>query len=185
MTSKLQAFDDLDPALAHLADPRFGPLLQDLRWRQAAAAELPEPCRTLLVHDQHMTAVLQAHYGLPVELHVLQEHQDADVYTRLIVLCLQGRSNEVVETGIMRLSLRLMTDGVRREILSRSAPLGDILIRHDVMRRIEPRWFLQLQGRSPLLEPFGRSVAPACGRIGIIHCDGQPAIELLEVVRAE
>ena len=33
-----------------------------------------------------------------------------------------------------------------------------------------------------MLDHFGSGVRQAYGRVGLIHCDHQPAIELLEVV---
>lgn len=147
--------------------------------------EIPQPADALLVHHEHMTEVLQRHYGWPVDLHVLDEHLDGDVYTRKVSLTPGGKSAPVVEWGIVRLNLRFMSDLVREEILAKRSPLGEILIRHDVHRRIKPRWFLRFPGRGPLLTFFGDpTAAPMYGRIGTIYCNEEPAIELLEIVTA-
>ncbi len=147
-----------------------------------AAGDVPPPFDGLLVHREHMTATLGRHHGRPVELRVLRFRIDGDTYSREIVLTPAG-SETIVEYGIVRLDLSVVSPAVRAEIEARRAPLGDILIRHDVLRRIEPQWYLRFGGESPILEHFRTSGASeAYGRLGTIYCDEAPAIELLEVV---
>jgi len=146
--------------------------------------EIPHPTDELLVHHEHMTEVLRRRYGKPVAVHVLDEHLAGDFYTRKVRLTVTG-SDETVEWGIVRLDLRYMSDIVRNEILAKRSPLGEILIRHDVHRRIKPRWFMRFPARGPMLTFFGETGAtPLYGRIGTIYCDEKPAIELLEIVTA-
>ena len=146
--------------------------------------EIPHPADALLVHHEHMTEVLERRYGGPVELHVLDERLDGDIYTRKIKLIPAGDA-VVVEWGIVRLDLRFMSEAVRGEILAKRSPLGEILIRHDVHRRIKPRWFMRFPARGPMLTFFGDAGdRPLHGRIGTIYCDEKPAIELLEIVTA-
>lgn len=144
--------------------------------------EIPHPSDALLVHHEHMTDVLEKRYGGQIELHVLDEHLDGDIYTRKINLT-SGGGGPVVEWGIVRLDLRFMPGVVRDEILAKQNPLGAILIRHDVHRRVKPKWFLRFPGGGPLLRFFGDpSDAPMYGRIGTIYCNEEPAIDLLEIV---
>jgi len=146
--------------------------------------DIPHPIDELLVHHEHMTEALRRRYGRPVELTVLDEHLDRDFYTRKVSLAPAGGDN-VVEWGIARLELRYMSDDVRAEILAKQSPLGEILIRHNVLRRIKPRWFMRFPARGPMLSFFGDAGdRPLYGRIGTIYCDEKPAIELLEIVTA-
>jgi hypothetical protein len=146
---------------------------------------LPDPCRTLLVHNDHMTTTLESHYGRPVELSVLEERIDGDLYRRMIVLSLRD-SKQVVEFGVVRIDSSLIAPAARAEILNQSAPLGDILIRHNVLRRVEPRWYFQCLPNCPFIRHFGKdgSAKPGqvFGRVGVITCNQQPGIELIEVV---
>jgi hypothetical protein len=146
--------------------------------------EIPFPQDQLLVHHDHMTVVLQRHHGAPVHVHVLDEHLDGDVYTRKISLTPAGRDGKVVEWGIVRLDFRYMAAEVREEILRKQLPLGAILIKHDVLRRIKPRFFLRFPPGGPVLGLFGdtQTSQAAYGRIGSIYCNEEPAIELLEIV---
>jgi hypothetical protein len=75
---------------------------------------------------------------------------------------------------------------VRAEIIAGETPLGRILIKHDVLRRIEPTGFLRVVPGPALMKQFGLAEpAPTFGRLAYIHCNDQPAIELLEVVAPE
>jgi chorismate-pyruvate lyase len=128
-----------------------------------------------------MTEVLFAYHGRAVGLHVLRRTQVADTYTRFIILTAHD-SEQVIETGIVRINLGLLRAAVRQEILDAKKPLGSILIEHDVLRQIEPKWYFRLESSCPMLDHFGSGVRRAYGRVGLIHCDHQPTIELLEVV---
>lgn len=144
--------------------------------------DVPEPSHRLLVHQKHMTIELERHHGKPVDVQVLRERLEHDSYTRMIGLNLRGTST-VVEWGICRLNLRHLSSHVREEILAKAKPLGAILIEHNVYRRIEPRHYVRFAPGSPVVELFdGYNDAPVYGRLGIIYCDDEPAIELLEFV---
>jgi chorismate-pyruvate lyase len=145
-----------------------------------AVNALPAAYRELLVHEEHMTERLAAYHRRPVELIVLNHEQRGEIYSRNILLQLAG-TDHVVEFGVARLDLRFMSPEVRRGVLAREIPLGAILISHDVMRRIEPKWYLRFSADAPICAHFGGE-GDAYGRVGLIHCMGEPAIELLEVV---
>ena len=147
--------------------------------------EIPHPDDELLVHHEHMTVALQRYHGSPVEVQVREEHlsEDGDFYTRMITLTPADAPDKVVEWGIVRLDFRYMDAAVRDEILRKEMPLGAILIKHDVHRRIKPRFFLRFPPGGPVLRLFGAAEQrPVYGRLGTIYCDGEPAIELLEIV---
>ena len=148
--------------------------------------EIPEPFRWLLVHRNHMTKVLEAQYGRAMELDVVEHKLADDFYTRKILLRPAG-TGVVVEFGIVRLNLAFVPKAVREEILERKTPLGAILIRHKVLRRVEPKWYLKFPANAPLLTAAGMVGLghPVYGRIGVIHCENEPAIELLEVVTGD
>jgi chorismate-pyruvate lyase len=149
------------------------------------ADEVPPPYHGLLVHEHHMTVTVEAYHGDRVDVQVLARRQEDDWYARKILLTLQG-SGRVVQFGIVRIQLGYCSPAVREEILAARTPIGRILIEHDVLRRIEPTAFLRvipgtrMQGYFNLDGP-----RPTYGRLAYIHCDGKPAIELLEIVAPE
>ena len=147
--------------------------------------EIPHPDDELLVHHEHMTVALERYHGSAVDVHVQDEHltPDGGLYTRRIFLTPANAPHRPVEWGIVRLDFRYMDDAVRDEILRKQMPLGAILIKHNVHRRIKPRFFLRFPQSGPVLKLFGASeTRPVYGRLGTIYCDDEPAIELLEIV---
>jgi chorismate-pyruvate lyase len=146
--------------------------------------EMPSLPRQLLVHQKHMTRTLHAHYGTPVDVHVQERHQDDNLYSRKIFLTLE-ETPLVVEHGLVRMDFRYMSAKVKASILEEHAPLGSILINQNVLRRIQPRWYLTFPRGSLVLEWFNcQTAGPLYGRLGTIYCNHEPAIELLEIVTA-
>ncbi|MFQ5430255.1 MAG: hypothetical protein ACE5E1_08100 [Phycisphaerae bacterium] len=161
MNSHLHTADDPHAALDHLAGCFFGPGLA-AEAIEIPRDEVPTPFDRLLVHDEHMTDRLKTFHGAPIALEVLATRPHGDRHARKIRLTVAG-SDHVVEVGVARIDLRYTPDRVRAEILERETPLGDILIRHDVLRRIEPKWFFRFDppaapGRA--VESTTRSGAP-------------------------
>ena len=180
MDTEVSTFDDPLSALEALGAEFFGP---DLVAEAVLVPreDVPPPFDALLVHEEHMTTSLQRYHGTPIALEVLEDLSADNDYMRKILLTTAAK--HVVEVGVARIDLQYTSDEVRAEILERKAPLGDILIRHKVLRRIEPKWFFRFEGPGPLLAAFDRPLdGPVYGRVGIIYCDEAPAIELLEVV---
>jgi len=151
-------------------------------WEPVEVEAMPDSFRRLLVHRAHMTTTLRAYHGAAVELGVLADRLDGDVYRRKIVLTLSS-TQRVVEFGIVRIDLRFAPSAVRDSILEGRRPLGEVLIENAVMRSIEPRSYLRFPTPCAMLADAGFPPADAFfGRIGTISCNGERAIELLEVV---
>lgn len=150
-----------------------------------AAEDVPAPYAALLVHDQHMTLTVEARHGGPVDVHILARVQDGDFYARKILLVSRA-TGQVVQFGIVRIRLPYCDADVQREIIAGRTPLGRILIEHNVLRRIQPTAYLRVLPGPALTAWFGaRGRRPTFGRLAYIHCDGKPAIELLEIVTPE
>ncbi len=147
---------------------------------------VPEPYKTLLVHEHHMTVTLERHHGSPVALETLLVRHDGDDYARKLLLR-AGPGGPIVMAGIMRIWLRHVSDDVRSAIVGQREPLGRILIAHDVLRRIETVAFLRVHLGSTIGRVFGYAPedvrgGSTYGRIAVLFCDGEPAVELFEVV---
>jgi hypothetical protein len=173
--------------------PHRGPALPDLyqlfaadtpppKHELLAPDAMPEPYRSLLVHEHHMTVTVEQHYDSLVDVVVLARRRDGDDYARKILLKLQS-DGRIVQSGIARIHLSFCSAAVREAILAEKTPLGRILIENDVLRRIEPTAYFRVCPGPYLRGWFGRpDPFSTYGRLGIIHCDGRPAIELLEVL---
>jgi hypothetical protein len=147
-----------------------------------AADEVPPPYHGLLVHQHHMTVTVEQHHGGLVDVRVLARRQNEDAYARKILLALQT-TRRVVQFGIMRVHLQHCGPEVREEIIAGQTPLGRILIEHNVLRRIEPTAFLRVIPGPAMMAWFGLDEPRLTyGRLAFIHCNGVPAVELLEIV---
>ena len=88
--------------------------------------------------------------------------------------------------GAVRVRLQFCSPAVRAAILEQRTPLGRILIQNKVLRRIEPTAYLKIVPGPDMMQWFNlKEPTLAYGRLGIIHCDGRPAIEVLEIVTPE
>jgi chorismate-pyruvate lyase len=154
-------------------------------WELVAAKEVPPPYQQLLVHEHHMTVTVEAHHGSLVDVRVLERKRAGNDYARKILLALQS-NGRIVQFGIVRIRLPYCSVPVREAILAEKTPLGRILIQHDVLRRIEPTGYLRVIPGPGMMQWFGLAEpTPTYGRLAYIYCDGQPAIELLEIVAPE
>src|SRR6476646_10318643 len=143
--SKLADHPVAEAALMELCRPFLptGPAAFTPRCQVVSPDEIPFPEDQLLVHHDHMTEVLEKHHGSPVKVNVLKAFLDGDIYTRLITLSPSAEPDKIVEWGIARLDLRYLADDVKAEILARKIPLGAVLIKHNVLRRVKPRYFIR------------------------------------------
>lgn len=153
------------------------------RARCVGPEALPEPQRRLLAHAGHMTEVLERTHGGAISVRPYRIRREGDIYGRRIDLFAAGADGPVM-TGIMIFNLALVAPEVRAEILAARSPLGEILIRRRILRRVRPDAFLEFDARDPLAARLGRNgTQPAYGRLATIDCDRQPAVDLLEIVR--
>jgi len=149
---------------------------------EIAPAQVPEPYHQLLVHTHHMTVTVEEFYATPVDVQVLATKQAGHHYSRKILLSRQS-DRHIVQFGIVRLNFDFLDPQVRREIESQQTPLGRILIRHNVLREIELVGLWRVAPGPDLSQLFGTAAGQITyGRTALIHCNGQPAVELLEVL---
>src|SRR5262245_39378311 len=78
------------------------------------AAKVPEPYRSLLVHEHHMTVTVEAHHGSLVDVRVLERRRNGDSYARKILLARQS-DGRIVQFGLVRIHLHYCSDEVRDE----------------------------------------------------------------------
>lgn len=148
-------------------------------------SELPPVYRRLLAHTGHMTVTVEDRHASPVNVEVLQVHQTPSHYSRKILLRRQS-DNRVVQFGIVRLALETLEPPTRDEILSQRTPLGRVLIEHGVMRAVQLLGLWEVACGRDLAELFQTSPSHTTfGRTALIYCNGEPAIELLEIVAPE
>lgn len=170
------------PDLGELAR-LFYPSLDALgAFTAVTANDLPADYRRLLAHQDHMTVTLEAYHGCPVDVHALQRHISASHYARNSILTRQ-RDGAVVQFGIMRMHMTVLSAEVRAQITAENIPLGRILIEHDVLRQIRLQTLWRVEPAAELTRRL-RLDAPrrTFGRTAMMDLYGEPAVELLEIV---
>ncbi len=153
------------------------------RFTEVAASDLPAPYDQLLAHESHMTVSVEQYFQCRVDLKVLETHHTTTRYARKILL-VRPSDSVVVQFGIARLNFRFLDPPVQREIESQRAPLGRILIEHNVLRQVQLASLWRVKPGAELRKLFGLEKEGATyGRTALIYCNGDPAVELLEIVR--
>lgn len=150
---------------------------------EVTADDMPDYARRLLAHHEHMTVTVEAFHGSAVDVRVLSAQTQGDHYARKILLARQS-DGRVVQFGLVRLDLRQIDAEVRREIEGQGKPLGRILIEHNVLRQVELLALWRIRPGDELRELLALSPEQTSiyGRSALIHCNGEPAVDLLEVV---
>jgi chorismate-pyruvate lyase len=104
---------------------------------------VPEPQRTLLVHDRDMTSTLENFHGAGVHLRLVSRARQGDDYFREVVLVLEG-SERPVEFGAIQIHLDRFPENARQAILEEHFPLGHVLRYHAISYTSRPKAFLRI-----------------------------------------
>lgn len=138
---------------------------------------VPEPYKSLLVHERDMTSTLESFHKAGIHLRLVSREQRGDEYFREVVLVLDG-NEKPVEFGAIRINLALFSADARAAILAERFPLGHLLKDFAIEYQSCPRAFLRIASdktingllgltgahllygrRNTLLNPAGESIA--------------------------
>lgn len=111
--------------------------------------EMPQPYRRLLVHDRDMTPTLEAAFGQPIHLRVMQQWISGDLLTRQVLLMLDQEGIPLV-FGAIRIHLDAFPLPAREEILQGRRPLGAILHHHRLEHQSRPQAFIRVEADGPI-----------------------------------
>lgn len=105
--------------------------------------EMPEPARTLLVHNSDMTSTLENFYHDRLRVRVLGSRAAGFKYFRGVALNLEG-NGRLVEFGATKVNLNLLPAAAQDEILREEQPLGRILAVCGVRFASRPAGYLRV-----------------------------------------
>ncbi len=143
---------------------------------------MPEVYRRLLCHEEHMTVAMEAHHESMVDVEVLNVTATGDDYARKILLHRQS-DRAVVQFGIVRINMSLLSKEVRNEIEQQTRPLGRILVRHNVLRTVHLDQLWNIVPGEDLRQTLQCQEAESTfGRTATIDLDGQRAVDVVEIV---
>lgn len=112
---------------------------------RVSADAVPEPYQRLLVHTRDMTPTLVAFHGHDIRIRVLATHQDANDWSRQVVLELQDGMQTPVEFGAIVIHLGMFPLPASEDILFSKQPLGSILSEHGIEHSCHPTAFFRVQ----------------------------------------
>jgi hypothetical protein len=145
--------------------------------------EMPEPYRSLLVHERDMTRTLEQFHGSPIHLRVLSSYRDGGAYWRESVLELDG-SGRPVEFGAIKIQLAALPDDCRRLILAEHLPFGGILNAAGVRYLSRPSAYLRFEPDDFVAQSFGlKPAGPFYGRQNALRTEtGEVLAEIIEIL---
>lgn len=151
--------------------------------RPIAGADMPEPYRRLLVHEQDMTPTLEAWFYSDIHIEVWGREHRGNLYFREVLLRLD-RDLRPVEFGASQIFLDRFTPEVRRLILDEYLPLGHILKMRDVPHRGQPLGFFALESDALLNRAFRlRDARVLYGRRNVLRDpEGRVLSEIVEIL---
>jgi chorismate-pyruvate lyase len=152
---------------------------------QITGESMPQPCRSLLVHQSDMTPALEKFYGQPIHLRLLQAFRHNQFYLREVVLLLDG-GNQAVEYGAIAINLDCFSAPAQAEVLAGKRPLGTILREQNIFHASLPRAYLQV-APDPAISSALQLAAPTTlyGRRNRLTVgDGAALAEIVEVLAA-
>ncbi|PYV41254.1 MAG: hypothetical protein DMG06_17715 [Acidobacteria bacterium] len=111
--------------------------------RRVDEEAVPEPYKSLLVHESDMTPTLQRFCKQSVHIRALKTHLNGNVYSRQVVLALD-REERPVEFGAIKIYLQNFPWQARPLILEEQRPLGAILHSQGIAHVSRPKAFVQV-----------------------------------------
>ena len=107
------------------------------------AERIPEPYKSLLVHENDMTSTLEDFHKGTIHLRIVSKLQREDEYFREVALLVEG-TEKPVEFGAIKIDLALFPEAARQQILEEHWPLGHILKEHEIRFVSQPRGFVRV-----------------------------------------
>lgn len=145
--------------------------------------DMPEPYKSLLVHDGDMTSRLENFHGDTIHIELLARHTHENEYFREVILQLNG-SDKPVEFGAIKIILDLFPAEAQAEILQEHRPLGQILKQFNIAHSSRPRSYLTVTADKFMCGALQLSGAPALfgRRNTLIDHWERPLAEIVEIL---
>jgi hypothetical protein len=147
-----------------------------------APEQIPQPYRSLLVHQRDMTLTLEEHFGGRVALRPLSTFVSGAWYYRRVLLA-QEYSGRPVEMGAIRMKLAALPRSVQAEIRRNQVPLGRILRDGGVDFTSVPREFFAVVPNAEMMGVFWmREPRTLYGRRTEVLVGGKAIGDIVEVL---
>lgn len=144
---------------------------------------VPEPYKSLLVHERDMTSTLEGFYQTGIHLRVVSREQRGEEYFREVVLALDD-SEKPAEFGAIKIHLDRFPEKARQEILREKFPLGHILKEFAIAYQSCPKAFLRIASDKTINGLLGLAGAHLLygRRNTLLNADGESLAEIVEIL---
>ena len=153
--------------------------------RAVSGADVPEPYRTLLVHEADMTPTLEKFHARPIHLRVINSQHRDGAYYREVVLLLD-KTNQAVEFGAIKINLNLFPAPARKAVLEENLPLGHVLAEYRIKHTSRPKAYLRIASDAFINEALGLTGALTLygRRNTLFDPQHRPLAEIVEILPA-
>ena len=147
-----------------------------------AGQAMPQPYKSLLVHERDMTSTLERFHGALCHVRALQ-YSEEEEYARLVVLELDG-SRQPIEFGAIIIHLAAFSSHAQQLILARDHPLGTILHEEHIGFVSSPQAFFRVVSDELISEALqqktGEVLFGRCNRLA--SPSGTALAEIVEIL---
>ena len=144
---------------------------------------MPQPYRSLLVHDTDMTSTLEKFHSATIRIRALASRRNDMDYEREVLLVTRD-AEKIVEFGAIHIALGKFPDEARDEVLREETPLGAILLAHRIAFRSAPRGFFEIDSNelisAALALPLPQTLYGRCNVLLDAH--GGALAEIVEIL---
>ena len=148
-------------------------------------ADVPEPERSLLVHERDMTSTLRRFHGADIALEILARERSEDYLVRMVVLR-RDDTGAPVEFGAIGVRLEKFEGPLREDIAEGRGPLGGLLEKYAIDYRSSPKGYFKLVAdhriASALDESEGSTLYGRCNEL--TDPEGFALADIVEVLPA-
>ena len=144
---------------------------------------MPEPYRSLLVHQKDMTPTLREHHGSDITLQVVEAETSENYVMRQVVLH-RTTDNAPIEYGAIGIQLDGFPPHVRDLIREGKRPLGGVLETEGIPHTSSPRAWFSMEADEHvgvlLQVPPGTRLYGRCNALS--HADGMVFADIVEIL---
>jgi chorismate-pyruvate lyase len=116
--------------------------------------EIPDPHRSLLVHESDMTSTLKRFHGSDLDLNVLRAESSDGYLIRMVVLERMDNGRPV-EFGAIGIRLEKLQEPLRDAVIAQETPFGGLLEKFRVDYRSKPKGYFQLSADRRIADALG------------------------------
>lgn len=149
----------------------------------ASAEGIPQPYRSLLVHQNDMTSTLTAHHREPIALEELGRAVTPTWLARRSLLRV-ARTGRPVEYGLIRIHLLVLEETVRAGVLDGRLPLGGLLNASGMTYKSCPGGFFRVAAVGTIATAL--EIKEPTGLFGRCNCLsdrlGRPIADVVEIL---